>query len=333
MSAMIRVNALTETGYGNKTLHAMEKHGKRLDETSQMRRVRDVEPLVHGTLDLHAAYKAHMCGVAVNKGTKRPILHALIKFPRNIPVNAQTEKRMLEWAVDFIDRTHGGNAVFAGRLDRDEAGLHVVDVFYAPKYEKVTKTRKGEAVKTWWLSTTRFGKLLCEKHRIEIECRHSEGKFTTGPRQTGIALQSELYDYLCTKGLALTPRSPKTDPWPDRQETEAYKATKDAEARAAFIRSEADRDAARIREAAFAEGYAAGIAAARVEIHELALAVQDTKDTVTAFMQKVAPVLTKRQDALVKPVAAALGKSLDRITDHLDDMSDLDEGSSAGPGF
>jgi flagellar biosynthesis/type III secretory pathway protein FliH len=123
------------------------------------------------------------------------------------------------------------------------------------------------------------------------------------------------------------------DPRPDRQEIEAYKATKDAEARAAFIRSEADRDTARIRDAAFAEGYAAGIAAAQVEIHKLAFAVQDTKDTVTAFMQKVAPVLTKRPDALVKPVAAALEKSLDRIAGHLDDMSDFDESSSAGPGF
>ncbi len=333
MKAMIRVNSLTLGGSGNKTLFAMEEHGKRRDKSSKRRRVRDVEALVYNTLDLRNAYDNHMDGVRINSGTKRPVLHAIIKFPNDLKVNAQNEKAMLSTAVSFINSTHGGSAVFAARLDRDEEGQHVVDVFYAPKYEKVTKNRKGEEVRTWWMSTTKHGKDLCEKHCKEIESRNDERKFTTGPRQVGIALQSELYDYLGSKGLTLTMKSPKNDPRPDRQETEAYKATKDAEEQATLMRAEADRDAAKIRDTAHAEGYAAGVAAAEAEVHRLTMAVQHMKDMVKAFMQKLTPFLNQRQTAAVEQGAADLMHKLDATAGRLDDMSELDESHSSGPSF
>lgn len=60
---------------------------------------------------------------------------------------------MLDQAVKFINQHHGGSAVFCGRLDRDEAGRHGVDVFYAPRYLKTTKRKSAE-----WISLTKFGK-------------------------------------------------------------------------------------------------------------------------------------------------------------------------------
>jgi hypothetical protein len=134
MTAMIRANSLTLGGLGPKSFSSMEKHGKRLDGSSQRRRIRKAEPLVYGSLDLRDAYNRHMTGVRTNRSLKRPIMHAIIKFPLDLHINSTSEQRMLDHAVRFINQTHGGKAVFAGRLDRDEQGQHIVDVFYAPKY-------------------------------------------------------------------------------------------------------------------------------------------------------------------------------------------------------
>lgn len=238
MKASIRINSLTIGGSGNKTLHSQEMHGKRKDGTSQKRKVRDVEPLVYGTLDLDAAYREHVAGARMNAGLKRPVLHALIQFPTGLPVNARNEKAMLDHAVKFINETHGGDAVFAARLDRDEAGQHSVDVFFSPKYEK--RTKKGAEL---WISTSKHGKELCEKHRAEIERRHKKGMFSTGPRQVGIALQSELHSYLTKAGLKLEQRKEKNDFLADRLEPEAYAAREDTKKLAADAK--ADREAAK----------------------------------------------------------------------------------------
>lgn len=41
--------------------------------------------------------------------------------------------------------------------------------------------------------------------------------------------EAELHEYLTSRKFALTPRTPKNDPRPDRLETEAYKAMRDLE--------------------------------------------------------------------------------------------------------
>ncbi|MGD1885037.1 MAG: hypothetical protein ACFB11_22510 [Paracoccaceae bacterium] len=91
----------------------------------------------------------------MNKGAKKSCLHAIVQFPTDMEINDQTEREMLAQAVAFVNKLHGGNAVFHARLDRDETGRHTVDVFYAPRYEKVTK--RGS---TTWTSLTKFGKAL-----------------------------------------------------------------------------------------------------------------------------------------------------------------------------
>ena len=80
MKAAVRVNALTLTGSGNKTLATMQRHGLREDATSLKRRVREVAPLVYGSLDLQQAFEAHVKGCKMNASLKKPVLHALIQW-------------------------------------------------------------------------------------------------------------------------------------------------------------------------------------------------------------------------------------------------------------
>lgn len=226
MKASIRVNSLTLGGSGPKTLSAMEAHGKRLDRSGQSRKVRDIDPLVYGSLDLRDAYDAHVSGAKTNAGLKRPILHALIQYPVQMALSPKTERAMLDHAVRFIEQTHGGQAVFSARLDRDERGQHTVDVFYAPKFLKITKSKDPET----WISTSKHGKELAEKHQDLILARHPEAKGKlTGPRHVGIALQEELYLYLAGAGLKLEPRKLKENSTPDRVDPETFQARKDAQ--------------------------------------------------------------------------------------------------------
>lgn len=153
-SGAFRANSLDASAMGS-----MQSHELRLDLAGKKRRVRDVEPLIyspHGSdLDLKQSYEAHVKGAARNKGARSLCLHAFIQFPTDLKMTPETEKLMLAEATKFVDLHHGGNAVFRARLDRDEAGRHGVDVFYAPRYDK--KTAKGTDE---WISLTKFGKEL-----------------------------------------------------------------------------------------------------------------------------------------------------------------------------
>jgi len=237
MKASIRVNALTLGGTGDNSLPGMEAHGKRLDQTSKRRKVREKEPLVYRSLDLRKEYDLHVAGAKMNAKLGKPVLHAIIQYPTQLQVTEKIERSMLNNAVKFIDETHGGNAVFAARLDRDEKGRHNVDVFYSPRYSKVTKDGACD-----WISTSKFAKELCELYREMIERRH-DGEFVRRPRQQGMALQEALYDFLKKKGLDLEPRTLKDHGLRDRVQPEnvGLKRERDAaleEARLANIRAE-----------------------------------------------------------------------------------------------
>lgn len=213
MSVAVRVKSLTLSG-----LASAESHGKRLDGTSRSRKVRDEEPLVFGSLDLRSRFDEHVQGCKMNAGLKKPVLHALVQFPVDMQSDDKHQLAMLRAAVKFINDSHGGDAVFAARLDRDEAGRHTVDVFFSPKYLKQTKTH-GEEM---WISTSKHGKELCEKHRDEIERRHG-GKFNTRPRDVGIALNSEFRNFLKGYGFKLRDKIEKQSSVEDRLSPEEYK--------------------------------------------------------------------------------------------------------------
>lgn len=139
----------------------MERHEKRLDYAGSKRAIRDVPPLVYSPygegLDLKQSYAAHVEGTKRNKGGRALARHGFLQFPTELPITPENEQWMLDEAVAFINATHGGRSVFRARLDRDEAGRHGVDVFFAPKYEKIT--RRGKVIEDW-ISLSKFGKEL-----------------------------------------------------------------------------------------------------------------------------------------------------------------------------
>lgn len=240
MRASVRCRSLTLGGAGAYTLEAQEKHGKRLDNTSKQRRIREAGPIYFRSLDLRAEFDRHVEGAQRNAACRRPVLHFMIKFPdellhgdaprrfKQLKTVSERQGLMARQAIAFVNRTHGGDAVFAARLDRDETGLTTVDVFAAPRYAKVT--RSGEAI---WTSPTKFGKSLALRHQKEIRARFPDAKRPlTGPRSVGIALQAEFALFFEEiNGVRLMPRTLKAKPAPDRLEIEAFKAV--AEARAA----------------------------------------------------------------------------------------------------
>ena len=154
ISGAFRTDPLSASSMGS-----MQSHELRLDLAGQKRRIREVDPLIyspHGpNLDLKQSYEAHVKGAERNKGARNLCLHAFVQFPTDLEVTPENEQLMLSEATKFVNLHHGGNAVFRSRLDRDEAGRHGVDVFYAPRYQK--KTAKGTAE---WISLTKFGKEL-----------------------------------------------------------------------------------------------------------------------------------------------------------------------------
>lgn len=233
MKAAVRCKSLDMAG-----LAAQEAHGKRLDGLSQKRRIRDMPPITLGLrdsgLNLRELYDKHVDGANMNSALRKTVLHFIVRFPPEllegegagqfVGSKIDRQKQMCAQAKAFINQTHGGNAVFAVRLDRDETGESIVDVFASPKYEKRTKRTKPDETGDIWMSPTKFGKELAEKHAEEIHRRHpnAKGKLT-GPRHVGIALQSEFADYFKEmNGFELAPKVEKKTTRNDRIEKEAH---------------------------------------------------------------------------------------------------------------
>lgn len=319
--AAIRCQALDMAG-----LAIAEAHAKRLDRTSRRRAIRDLPPLVAGGLDLRRLFDAHVRGARRNKAAKKLVLHFLVRFPPELLGEAEIgrfrgdrtarQKAMLHQAVTFIQRTHGGKAVFAARVDRDEAGETIVDVFAAPTYEKRTK-RMGEGEPgVTWVSATRFGKALAMRNEQEIRRRHPEAKSgaLTSPRMVGIALQSEFARFFQdVNGVELTRKVEKRTRAPDRIEIEAYKHIQ--QEREALARRKSDLvqlkdELVALRGAVAAEAFAAAVKAV--------CAVFDGKigPGKTPWTLRVDRELREE----LRPVLPLVGPSLKRLSDWWDPM-------------
>lgn len=209
-----------------KGLRKAEQHGKRLDVMGPSRAVSDVPPLVYGTLDLEEAQRVHMDGVKQQTGTQTKALHMLVQYPTEL-AGADTEKAqkaMLGHAVRFANRFHGGDAVFAARLDRDEAGRHTVDVFLMPRYDftyKDGRTQRRAAV-------SKFAKANALANK-ETLIDADEDLDPTGSIVQGRAMQAAWYEYLredCGLRWVEPPERKKTRS-KDRLEPEEYKQKQD----------------------------------------------------------------------------------------------------------
>ena len=238
-SGAVRRESLTASD-----LAAMQNHELRLDYSGNKRSVRKDEddkaipPLIWSKTgkDLLADYAAHVEGAKRNSGAGKICCHAFIQFPTDLIITEETEKRMLQEAVDFVNRTNGGDAVFRARLDRDEEGQHGVDVFFAPKYTKTTK--RGSAT---WISLTKFSKAMAVARFGEKQAEKKNektGKFEPvfdddgqpvmvdcdSAYYQGRAFQDEWFEHMRDRmGLDWVERGkPKVGRDPDRLEPEEY---------------------------------------------------------------------------------------------------------------
>ncbi len=154
-----------------------EKHGKRMDATSRARCVSRDAPLSNTGLDLQRLHRYHLKDTFVPKA-KSKAMHVIIQFPKDL-VDGEKPALMLRHARAFVEDVFGPDAIFADRVDRDERGRHIVDVFVAPKYTKITKHQQKTAV-----TMSLHLKALAKKHNRP-----------TTPRGTGHALQDALFAY------------------------------------------------------------------------------------------------------------------------------------------
>ncbi|UWR41633.1 hypothetical protein K4F85_01630 [Phaeobacter inhibens] len=217
-------------------LSRAEKHGKRQDESSQKRRVRDEEPLVYGTLDLTAARARHMEGV--KQSGRTTCIHALVQFPTDLidGTDKAQQQQMLDHAVTFLNEFHGGDAVSAARLDRDETGKHTVDAFLLPKYD--FRYKDGRVVKK--ASVSKFSKEQARARYVKTDKKTGNATIDrkTGKpiprddtRAQGSALQDAFFEYLRDEmqlSEAMPPERKKFTA-KDRVEPEEYGLRKDRE--------------------------------------------------------------------------------------------------------
>ena len=182
-----------------------EKHGKRLDQSSKSRAIyKDAPPLTTTGLNLRERFQEHVDGVFIPKA-KAKAMHVIVQLPKDL-VDGENAGHMLKHARAFVEGVFGKESIFGDRVDRDEKGRHVVDLFVAPIYIKKTKHTEKRAV-----SMSRDLKALATKYGRK-----------TNVYETGRALQDALFDYLRNEmGLIGVQRgSSKLVPGPDWKSAE-----------------------------------------------------------------------------------------------------------------
>lgn len=236
------------------------KHELRQDFKGRLRTINNVPPLIYkpagsSAQDMVSSYDEWSAGCRRNKAAADNLaLHAMVHFPSAlIPLNgtpeqiAKAEQSMLTHAVRFINERNGGDAVFWARLDRDEEGRHNVDVFYAPRYVKHTKSKGAER----WISLTKFDKekaleRYAQVPRLTVR-KDAKGRKTVTPARDkdgnqimipgnslfwrGKALQTDFYEYLrdVAKIRGVQRGEEKHTHGTDWQSVEDYKASKELE--------------------------------------------------------------------------------------------------------
>ncbi len=204
----IRQKALKAVDLAN-----MEAHGKREDESGKRRQVREAEPLVVGGLDLREQRTDWMTDVKQQGNTAA--LHALVQYPTGLidGTAKDQQERMLRHAVRFMNDFHGGDAVFAARLDRDEKGRHSVDVFMMPRHD--FRYKDGRVAK----------RAAVSKH-TKAEAQRRYGR--QDRRAQGSALQDAWFEYMRDEmGLDVLPPQRKKATAKDRLEPEELALKRD----------------------------------------------------------------------------------------------------------
>lgn len=231
IAVMARIWRLDSEG-----LDGAERHGRREDQSSRSRLVRDADPVTWSSdptvdpLSLRELYERHVAG-AFRPSGKAIALHMLVKLPSSVAVETvEQAKKAMSLAVEFAQESFGGNAVFAARMDRDEKSLTNVDLFLAPRYIKETKLGSRDAI-----STSRHLKILAKKYDVgprATDCWDSpkdRNKDQPTLREQGSALQDAFADFFLERGYDAKRGDPKQTPGPDWQSPEVWGAKKDRE--------------------------------------------------------------------------------------------------------
>ncbi|MCA3470375.1 MAG: hypothetical protein IOC89_06030 [Rhodobacter sp.] len=335
-------------------LSAMERHELRLDYSGHRRSTRKgvdnkaIPPLIYNPYQMNSltqAHAAHVEGARINKGADKICRHAFVQFPTALEITPQTEQMMLDQAVAFVNKTHGGNAVFWARLDRDEAGRHGVDVFFAPRYEKATK-RKAET----WISLTKFGKERAIERfgQRELEAKNPKtGKFEKVKAADGKpvmvdcdskffqgrAFQDLWFEHLRdVVGLDWVQRGTrKVSRDPDRLEVEEYKLRQEREKLAAKEKHLAALDYELAADERQLVADQEEFAAARRELERTRIEAEETMrraDALRASLEpfraavealeahEVAEAVRRAQEADDAIVSAAVPKLLESVREH-----------------
>ena len=245
---------------------------------------------------------------------------------------------MLYHAVRFLDGFHGGDAVFAARLDRDETGRHTVDAFLLPKYD--FRYKDGRVVKK--ASVSKFSKAQARARYVKTDKKTGkailDGK-TGKPiprddtRAQGSALQDAFFEYLRDEMQLSEVMSPERKKFTakDRVEPEEYGLRQDRErlhdnARAL---SKADR-VARERnkqQAAQNKAQAQSLAQREAELLEGQKALSEQKSAFEQSSTRRAATLDKqevqvRRDAkTVRNIRIASGQGVSRKLNRILDQS------------
>lgn len=142
-------------------------------------------------------------------------LHALVQYPTGLidGTAKDQQERMLRHAVRFMNDFHGGDAVFAARLDRDEKGRHSVDVFMMPRHD--FRYKDGRVAK----------RAAVSKH-TKAEAQRRYGR--QDRRAQGSALQDAWFEYMRDEmGLDVLPPQRKKATAKDRLEPEELALKRD----------------------------------------------------------------------------------------------------------
>lgn len=286
-SGSIRRKALLTAAFNKQ-----EEHGKRQDVMSKRRVVSTDPPLVHSTLDLGEARAQHMRDV--QQQGKTAALHFIVQFPTDLELGKTPTERdekqrwMFNHAIRFINDYHGGDAVFAARMDRDEAGKHNVDVFAIPRVD--FRYKDGRTVKRGVIS----------KHS-KADAMQRYGR--DDPRAQGSALQDAWLAYMQTEMKLhwVEPPTRKKARLYDRLEPEEYKLKQDQQKLLAAREEHSE---------AVVQGYA--------KIRDQALKVRDTRQRVDERERAISErerVLSERESAVEKSerearIALAFGRKV-----------------------
>lgn len=166
LKSFVRAANVKAGSTGKRSMGGLEAHAKRLDKTSLLRRVRELDPMAWSKLgsgingggcDLWEAFRRYKAETGtVERGGASIALHLLVGVSRewleedgrdpHSPENGRIQQ-LFDEAKAWAESWAGDGSVIHSRFDLDETGSGNVDLVVVPSRMQRRKTRKKEAAK------------------------------------------------------------------------------------------------------------------------------------------------------------------------------------------